>query len=421
MRILWLVNIPLPEPAKLMGEESSPFGGWLVNSSKELSTRNELELTILFPKKGVSHYLKVQGQKIQYYAFRPIKDKDINAKSTYELLEEILDEVKPDLVHLFGTEMAHANSMVKLCKAKEIRTVISIQGLVSIISKHMTASLPWKVIYGNTFRNILRRDNVKGLQRILKNRGISEIDAIKNTKNIIGRTSWDKACSTQINPKVSYHHCNEILRDRFYNGKWNYLECEKHTLFVSQAHYPIKGLHYVIEAMPLILRKFPDTKLYVSGRNIIKNDTIYDRLIMSYYAKYISYLIEKNKLTENVIFTGQLDEEGMYNRFLKTHVFVSPSTIENESNSLSEAKMLGVPSVVSYVGGTIDRISHSYDGFLYQHDAPYMMANYICKIFEDESLANNFSENSRNVAHQTHDKQINTDRLVEIYKEIRCQ
>jgi len=115
--------------------------------------------------------------------------------------------------------------------------------------------------------------------------------------------------------------------------------------------------------MPLILKRFPDTKLYVSGQNITKSDTLKDKLKISSYGKYIKELIEKYNLQKNVLFTGILDEKQMCKRYLKSHVFVSPSIVENESNSLSEAKILGVPSVDSYVGGVIDRIEHGKDGF----------------------------------------------------------
>ena len=62
---------------------------------------------------------------------------------------------------------------------------------------------------------------------------------------------------------------------------------------------------------------------------------------------------------------------------------------------MSEAKILGVPSVVSYAGGTTDRIKHGVSGFYYQTDAPYMLAHYICKVFEDTKVALRFSENYR--------------------------
>ena len=80
--------------------------------------------------------------------------------------------------------------------------------------------------------------------------------------------------------------------------------------------------------------------------------------------------------------------------------------------------ILGVPSVASYVGGVPDMLKHKEEGFLYQHDAPYMLAHYVCKIFENEALAMKFSKNARDHALKTHDVDKNTRRLIEIYGEI---
>ncbi|MFD1904498.1 glycosyltransferase [Paenibacillus rhizoplanae] len=62
---------------------------------------------------------------------------------------------------------------------------------------------------------------------------------------------------------------------------------------------------------------------------------------ISTYGAYIKSLIKKHELEDNVFFTGYLNEREMCNRFLKSNVFVSASIIENESNSLSEAKTIG--------------------------------------------------------------------------------
>lgn len=417
MKILWLINIPLPEVSLLLGEKPSPFGGWLINASKGLASKEEIELSISFPYKGAEHE-KIKGNKINYYPFKPIKDKDKKLINYNENFERILQEIKPDIVHIYGTELAHSLAMVNVCNKLNIRTVISIQGLVSIIEKHIYANLPINAIYGMTFRNFIMKDNVYGLRKVFKRRGKNEVETIRKTRHVIGRTTWDKACISQINPNVKYYSCNETLREEFYKYNWNINDCERYSIFLSQGQYPIKGLHYVLEAMSIVLKKFPQTKLYVSGKDITKADTFKDKLLMTYYGKYIKKLIKKYNLMDNIIFTGPLDEKEMCNKFLKSHIFVSPSTIENESNSLSEAKILGLPCVVSYCGGVIDRVKHGIDGFHYQHDAPYMLAHYICVIFGDDKLALKCSENAKENARKTHDKKINVDKTIDIYRQI---
>lgn len=417
-KILWLINIPLPEASQLMGEKPSPFGGWLINASKDLANKEGVELSIAFPSNKASKFNELKGEKIKYYPFTPIKDRDKKIIENYESFTKLLDNLKPDLVHIYGTELAHTLSMVNVCKKENIKTVISIQGLVSVIEKHMFSNLPFKVIYGFTLRNLIRRDSVYGLKRAFCERGKNEIEALKNTNHIIGRTTWDKACTAQINPNAKYHFCNETLRDEFYKHKWELDRCEKQSIFLSQGQYPIKGLHYVLEAFPIILRRFPDTKLYVSGKNIIKSDTLKDKLLMTYYGKYIKKMIMKLGLENNVIFTGPLDEKSMCERYLKSHVFVCPSSVENSPNSLGEAMILGVPCVASDVGGVSDMMRHSEEGFVYQSDAPYMLAHYVCEIFDNKDLALKLSRVAREHALKTHDRQENSRRLLEIYKNI---
>ncbi|WP_366922140.1 glycosyltransferase [Metallumcola ferriviriculae] len=418
MNILWSINIPLPEASQLMGEKPSPFGGWLINASKDLANKEGIELSIAFPSNKDSKFKELKGEKINYYPFIPVKETDNKVIEYNESFETLLNKLKPDIVHIYGTEIPHTLSMVNTCNELNTKTVISIQGLVSIIEKHMYSNLPVHAVYGKTFRNILRKDNVSGLKRLFKNRGKNEIEALKKTNHIIGRTTWDKACINQINPEAKYHFCNETLREQFYKHQWNLNDCEKHSIFLSQGQYPIKGLHYMLEAMPLILKKYPNAKVYISGKDITKSDTIKDQLLMTYYGKYIKKMIKKLALEKNTIFTGPLDEISMCHRYLKSHVFVCPSSIENSPNSLGEAMILGVPSVASLVGGIPDMLVDKEEGFLYQHDAPYMLAYYVCEIFENEDLAIKLSNNSRARALRTHDREYNNRKLLEIYEEI---
>ena len=75
-------------------------------------------------------------------------------------------------------------------------------------------------------------------------RGKYERDALVASSNIIGRTTWDKACAHFIAPESRYYFCNENLRSVFYDGsQWEYEKCNKYQIAISQAGYPIKGLH----------------------------------------------------------------------------------------------------------------------------------------------------------------------------------
>jgi len=414
-KILWLVNIPLPEVSMLMNEPTVPFGGWLVNTAKELADDDGIKLFIAFPQKKIKGYKALSGEKIEYFAFARIRK---NKAHLVKSLDMILDKTTPLLVHIHGTEYLHTLAIVDLCRKKAIKTVISIQGLLSITAQHFYASLPTKAIFGFTLRNLLNRDSVYLEKKSFEKIGISETNALKKIEHVIGRTTWDRTNLLQINPKINYYFCNEMLRESFYKHKWGLESCERNTIFLSQGRDSYKGLHNAIESLPLILRRFPNAKVYMAGVDITKVDTLEALLFRTYYGKYIRRRIWELRLQDHVFFTGVLAEPEMCERYLRSHVFLCPSSIENSPNSLGEAMILGVPCVASYVGGIPDLLEHQKEGLLYQADAPYMLAHYICELFSNDNMALEFSRSARKRALVTHSKNRNLQQLLQIYGEL---
>ncbi len=420
MKVLWVTNIPLPEASLLMNEKPVPYGGWLINAAIGLVREKGIKLAISFPKKNITGVKKIKGEGINYYPFSPVGD-NLQSLEDNPNLMKIIDDFEPDLVHIFGTEYSHSLAMINICKKKNIHAVISIQGLVSFIAKHYLNGIPARVRKQYTFRDFIKLDNLKQQQRKFMQQGLLEEEALQKAIHVIGRTTWDKACTTLINSNINYHYCSETMRDAFYKDVWRLEKCERYSIFISQGSYPLKGLHFILESMPIILKQFPSAKLYIGGQNITITDNFKQTLKISSYGKYIKKLIKKYNLQNNVVFTGVLSEEEMRNRYIKSHVFVCPSSIENSSNSLGEAMLLGVPSIASDVGGISDLLTHKEEGFLYQADAPYMLAYYISEIFKNNKVALRLSGKSRKKALKLYDKEQNLNRLIEIYNEINAE
>lgn len=418
MKVLWLCNIPLPAIAQDCNLPIPNGGGWLVGLSNDLLGSNKVELTVCFPVDGRTNLLEGKVGELSYYGFpRQTSDPTKYDVSIGPYLKEITDKVKPDLVHIWGTEFPHSLAMTKAFPYPN-NTVINIQGLCSIYSTHYYANLPYKVIRAITFRDFIRQDNIIQQRKKFEKRGQYELQALRNVNHVIGRTNWDRACTYQANPNALYHFCNETLRGEFYTHQWDINQCERHSILLSQGNYPIKGLHLVLEAMPQILKRYPDTHLYIAGSNITKCDTIKDKLKLSSYAKYIRDLIRKYELSKYITFLGSLDEKQMCAQYLKANVFLSASSIENSPNSLGEAMLLGVPCVSSDVGGVTDMMVHQKEGFVYPADEYYMISYYVSQLFSNETLALQFSENAKAHANITHNRVYNLNQILKIYKEI---
>lgn len=421
MKILWLINIMLPKIADSLSEPTSNSGGWLTGLSNDLLQQNDIELSVCFPLSNKNKVVHDNINNLKYYGFPKSKMKDTRYNPELEkYFEYIIKDAKPDIVHIFGTEYSHALAMVNTCEKLGIinKVVVNIQGLVSVYQNHFYANLPHKVIHRYTFRDLIKQNNIKQQRDNFIKRGKFEIDALRKVKHIIGRTDWDKACTSQINPYANYYFCNETLRDEFYKHSWNLNDCLKHSIFISQAGYPIKGFHFMLEAMPEILKRYPDAHIYVTGKNPLDSKSILDKAKQTYYQKYIGMQINRLGLERNVTFLGNLNEREMCNRFLKSNVFVLPSSIENSPNSLGEAMLLGIPSVTADVGGVKNLIKHEEEGYVYQYDAPYMLAYYVMEIFNSDDLANTFSKRQREHAFKTHNREKNLKRVLDIYAKI---
>ncbi len=410
MKILWICNRML---TCILEKEKKPVGisgGWMDGLYAVLKNDPQIELTVLAK---CAYHLDSKIEDTRYCSFN-----DDNCRST---VKRIISEQNPDIIQIFGTEYKHSYEAVRACEEAGVidRTVITIQGMVSVIGKyHYDGGIPEYVKHGYSIKDFIRRNNINSQIKDFQKRGIYEIEAIKKVKYIMGRTDWDEACTRQINPEAKYFHCDEMLRESFYGGGWYADKCEKHTVFSSQYAYPLKGFHWLVEAISIVRQFYPDVKVYVPGKNILRDD-FKSRLSLSYYDKYVVKLIRKYGVERNISFLGQLGEQEMYDRYLKANVFVSASSIENSSNSVSEAMLLGVPTISSDVGGIKSLLVHGEEGFLYQYNAPYMLAECICRIFGDTSLAQKFSEAARKHAGITHNKEIIVGDLINIYKEIQ--
>lgn len=443
MRVLWVCNIMLPRIAKTLGLEVNNKEGWItglmdaVLAFNQDSAEKEVQLGIAFPIAKDQEFLQGtltinEDYDIPFYGFR----ENVLAAEQYDVeieadMERILKHFKPDMIHCFGTEYPHTLAAVKVFQKPE-RTLIGIQGLCKVCADCYMANLPKKVQRSVTFRDFLKKDWLLKQQQKFEERGYWEVLAIKCAGHITGRTHWDKYWTTKWNPKASYHTMNETLRKNFYVGEWKKEACEPHRIFLSQGDYPIKGLHYMLLALPKILKVYPDTKVYVAGNSLLRGDGIVAKLKISGYGAYLQKLIKKYHLEDKVEFMGRLSEGEMKEAYLKSQLFVCPSSIENSPNSLGEAMILGMPIVTADVGGVRTMIAEDeamiYEGYRAElsnvenqlERISERLAKAVLEAFAHEDDMLQRAKKARAHALKTHNGERNNRRLIEIYEDCIC-
>lgn len=423
MKVLWVINTILPYPAEKLNMKPTVFGGWLNALFENIRHNKKIKEIIIISFYNGVNIAKFVDKNTIYYLI-PIKNKLKYQKNLKNKLINIYKEELPDVVHVHGTEYPYSLSAIEACKDTNIKGIVSIQGLVSVcgLNDIYYSGLALKDIICNiTLRDIIKRDLLLFQSYNFRQRGIYEKKCLELADYIIGRTSWDYANVYDITSEKKYLKCNESLRNSFYSENWDINKVTKHTIFISQAAYPLKGFHKLILVMDIIKRKYPDSKVFVAGNDIINynSNNFKEKIKLTGYGKYLKKLIKKYNLQDSVVFTGLLNEKQLVNQLLKSHVFVQTSSLENSSNSLGEAMLIGMPCVASYVGGTSDMIKDKEEGLLYPFTSTEMLAKYIIDIFDDDNLAVKLGTNAKNHAVETHSVINNVNQMIKIYEEVQ--
>lgn len=416
MKILWTVNlIPAPVAEKLSLTQSV-LGGWVEAMLGVLKTHSELQISVACKcEEDVS--FDVVLDNVRYLSLGYSAGETQNALA--EKCGAILNEVKPDLVQIEGTEFLHAAAMLDAAKSRGIPCIVSMQGILNGQYHYQCGLLPLDdmLCSGSVtefFAALLLHFRKT---RWYRPRMKPEHDLISKAEYVLGRTTWDRAHVYAINPRARYFHCSRILREPFYHAQWDINRMERHSLYVGNGYFALKGLHFVIQALPELIRDYPDLKLYVAGYEPYKDD---DRrpFFKRGYGSYLKKLIRDLKVGDHIFFTGALSAEQVAERLSQVNAYVLCSTIENSPNTLGEAMMVGTPCVASYCGGVPDMAKDGEEALFYRANDPALLAWNIKCIFDDDALALSLSDNARRRAADNHSSTKNSKALLAAYCEI---
>ena len=414
MKILWIVNMLLPDAAAYLAVKTGTSGTWMINLSKELAESDEIELAIAcvygnefrdFTVNNIRYFcVPGNGKTMLFYDKALVKYWDIIEKCYC-----------PDIVHFHGTEYTHGISYLR--KYKNKKKVLTIQGIIEKTSANHWGGLPlsvllkyktlkeWLHLNGMIERKILARKNVK-----------YETEIIKNMQYMTGRTDWDKYYMQAVNPSAQYFRCYYDLREEFYHApKWDVNNINRNVIYAStSAQVPMKGGHVVIEALRLVRDIIPDVKvIFLASKQ--KNGKL---IPTSGYTKYIASLIKKYQLENNVEFISGQSGDGIIDLMTHSHITLVPSAIENASATLREAMHLGAPCIAAFRGGMVRLIDDEQSGFLYDYTEYEYLAGRIVELLSDDELASKFSRNAIEKASEWHDKEKNKNDYIMMYKKI---
>jgi glycosyltransferase involved in cell wall biosynthesis len=415
MRILWFSNTPSLASQKLGGDPN--LGGWISSLEKQLSKIEDIELGIAFPFWHDSPET-FTIDRTSYFTFPYPKEKGrirglkerwtykIEPKNTIDYYFTIIEKFKPDLIHIFGTERSYG-LVQKTCRTP---VIVQIQGNLTICTEKWFSGISsGQVLKYSNKKNLVYGYGIFHQFNLLRKRAAIERIILANTKNVIGRTDWDKRITRVFAPESKYYHCDELLRDEFYSTrKWSIPERNNHRIFSTLNPAPYKGLEVILKTASILkASKRIDFEWHIAG---VKGN----EEIIAIIEKSLDLRFQDN----NVKFKGSVNARDLYTSLFDSTCYVHPSHIENSPNSVCEAMISGLPIIATNAGGIPSIIKDGEDGILVQNGDPYALAGAIIELLTSPVKMKLFSEGAQQKAIVRHNPSKVIKDILGIYENV---
>ena len=251
--------------------------------------------------------------------------------------------------------------------------------------------------------------------RFMEKQAEIELSMLEKSKAIFSDNEWALEQYRMKLRKLRVYYDRLPIRQIFFDNRWKAENARVHTLFCLAGRTAYKGLHHAIEAVHLLKEEFPDILLKIPGTIESRNPKW---LFEPSYITYLKQLIAQYGLEQNVVFLGKLSQEEMAQEMLGSQVFVMPSVIENESATLREAMVLGMPVVSSFVGDIYETVIHKENGYLYRYEEYEMLSYFVRELFLNPEKAIAMGQNAYLTMQEKYQNQNYGETLVKIYREV---
>ncbi|GBC74094.1 GDP-mannose-dependent alpha-(1-6)-phosphatidylinositol monomannoside mannosyltransferase [archaeon HR05] len=188
----------------------------------------------------------------------------------------------------------------------------------------------------------------------------------------------------------------------------------KKLLFISPLNpsYEWKGVRVLLDAMPTVIKRHPDTILTIIGDGPLRQE--------------LMHICRIKQIDKNVIFRGRLSEDDLIKAYQESTLLIVPSTTDAESFPIVslEANACGIPVIASRVGGIPYYVKDGINGFLVEPKNSSALAAKITELLSKSELLKEYSLKSRERALEF-DWEIAIERTQSIFEQllegVRCQ
>jgi len=165
---------------------------------------------------------------------------------------------------------------------------------------------------------------------------------------------------------------------------------------------PHKGHRYLIEAAKIILNKMPQFEFFIIGKGPLSED--------------LRNQVSSLRIKSSVKFLGQ--RMNIYRLLSKMNLFVLPSLREGLPLAAIEAMAVGLPLIVTNVGGLPELIRNGQSGLIVPPAEPLQLAKKIMNVFNNPDKLKKMGKESRRIFEEKFRSEKMVKKLENLYLEI---
>jgi glycosyltransferase involved in cell wall biosynthesis len=157
--------------------------------------------------------------------------------------------------------------------------------------------------------------------------------------------------------------------------------------------------------------------VFRSVKNILKNKN--NKLLVAgdgYLRRDLEEFCRKEKISEQVIFCGEVEREEIKNYYVSSDIFVYASKSETQGMIITEAMYAGLPIVAVSATGINSLVLNRGNGFLVS-EKEVEFEEAVWKLIKDKDVRDKFSEVSARLAREKFTASVCGEKLLKVYQE----
>ena len=303
----------------------------------------------------------------------------------------VIQVISREHVDLLHAHFAYHEGLVGLLakESTEKPLIITVHGYDILVEPSVKYGVRLNPVVDNIIREVL--NNADAIITA-STATFNEVVKITNTSNRVYLIP-NGVDIEEFNPHIDGYYIKRKL------GIENYK-----VVFALGAHRPVKGLEFLIRAIPSVVREKEDVVFVIGGNGPLR--------------RFHEQLVARLGVENRVVFTGWISRREVPYYYAMSDIVVVPSLQEAFGLTVSEAMACGKPVIGTNVGGIPDQIIDGYNGFLVPPKDPEILAEKILWLLDNQEEARLMGIRGRKIVENKFNIDIRTSKIISLYKRI---